>query len=332
MKKFPEFNAVVLGNTSGIGNAAARHVQALAAVTTVTASVITQPDIRSHANTYLHGSPFMTKFLVRKYGAEVLKKGYNIAYWVHESSEVRNEFREWLPYYNEVWTASEYCKEIFERSFGVPVAVVNHPITRFSYNSEVGDPFTFMTMYTGGSRVLRKGTHRSIEAFTKAFGQRTDVKLIVKHRELQPSVRKWLVDLAQGSNVVFDGEDYGQEGMDKIYKKVDCGLHLFAAEGFGLPALEMMGFGRPSVMTNYSGVLEYANHSNSYLCDYKIGECDDDYFHGEWAYPNMDHAVALCKQAVDDSGKKGINAFQTACDFNIIKTVTQTWNQLSKLS
>lgn len=325
-----KFNAIVLENTSGIGNAGFRHVQALAAVTRVNISLVHQPDINIYGNNYVHAGPRATKRVIDKYGEGKFREGYNIAFWVHESSELRPEFFRWVDCYNEVWVPSKYCYEIFSSQLNVPIKIVPHCITQYGLVQEVGDPFTFLHCYSGGSHIIRKGTIDAIEGFKKAFGKKKTVKLKIKLRNVQQSIEEWLESLCEGYNIEFVKGDFSQDKLDELYGSVDCGVFPFKSEGFGLQPLELMGFGKPSIVTKGSGCDDFCVTKNSFKIDSNLGPTNDDLFPGEWFYPEMDGLVSCYRMAVEGAASMKNDCFETALDYSLTRTINATWMTIKK--
>lgn len=330
--QFPKFNAIILNNSTGIGNAGLRHVQALAGVTRVNVSVVDHPDIKIHPNNYVHAGPRATKRAIEKFGDAEFRKGHNIAFWVHESSEVRPEFKRFVPYYNEIWTPSEYCQKIFSSAFNIPVKLVPHCITQYGFSPGVNDTFTFLHSYSGGSHILRKGTIQAIEGFKQAFDKKKTVKLIVKLRSVQESIVQYLRTLADGYNIKFLLDDFGQDRLDELYGSIDCGVFPFRSEGFGLQPLELMGFGKPSIIVGGSGCDDFCTSSNSFMLPFELGATNDDYFPGEWFYHDSDDLVSAYRMAVERSEGLQSDCFATALNYSVTSTISATWKALQKYS
>ena len=81
----------------------------------------------------------------------------------------------------------------------------------------------------------------------------------------------------------------------------DCYISLHRAEGLGLTIAEAMTYAKPVICTGYSGCLDFANLSNSFLVPYKLVAWGSDSFsmesaggadaNGLWAEPSIDKAA-----------------------------------------
>ena len=170
-------------------------------------------------------------------------------------------------------------------------------------------PFTFGTM---GALSKRKGTDILVEAFQKAFPTETDVKLICKSSfngyPFMVKDKRIQVDLTP---VTHD------ELLNNFFKKVDCFVFPTRGEGFGLTPLEAMATGIPSIVTGWSGPVEYMTPETGWLIDYTMTPAKDftDSVYkeecGDWAEPSLDHLVKLMRYAYehqDEVKEKGKNA------------------------
>ena len=117
-----------------------------------------------------------------------LEGRYNIGFWYWELPEFPDKMAESFQYVDEVWTASEFTVESFEKkSGGKPVKCIPCSIRAEADESlsrrDFGIPedrFVFLQMYDVRSSQARKNPKAAVDAFLEAFGDRTDVLLVLK--------------------------------------------------------------------------------------------------------------------------------------------------------
>jgi glycosyltransferase involved in cell wall biosynthesis len=75
------------------------------------------------------------------------------------------------------------------------------------------------------------------------------------------------------------------------------------SEGFGLTIASAMHYGKPVIVTGYSGNIDFTDASNAFLIDYKLTALEDDA--GEykknfvWAEPSTSHLSRLLREVKD---------------------------------
>lgn len=181
-----------------------------------------------------------------------------------------------IPAYDAFFVYSNHVRKIF-RTYGVP----DHKITAapLGFDPQEFHPGVtpvplpsrkrFKFLFAGAAEP-RKGLDLLLRAYCEEFTQRDDVCLVIKlfsykpylgwcHRELKSArkIRK------HGPEILFILKD--QNSIAGYYTACDVGVFPFRAEGFCLPILEMMACGRPSILTNGTGPLDFCTESTSYL-------------------------------------------------------------------
>ena len=138
----------------------------------------------------------------------------------------------------------------------VPIEVIHngvHPST-FPYmerNRKPGHKFTFLIM---GTLTIRKNSGAVISAFIDLFKNTDDVRLIVKtqsgtHGHLE-------FDKSLGDITIID-QVYDHDQMTALMEEADCFVFPTHGEGFGMPPIEAMATGLPTIIAANSGMLEY---------------------------------------------------------------------------
>lgn len=174
---------------------------------------------------------------------------YQIHLAVWESTKLQPDWYEVLDEVDEIWTASEWCKQIYEDNGFKVVKVFPHGVETMwkPQKRVVNDKVRFL--FEGGAS--RKNAQLVFDAFKTAFGDSNDVELIMKEK-YSSDVRKYrsgqIVGLPDG-NVKIITKIWEQEQMVQLFHASHVFVSATAGEGFGLPALQSLATGIPTIIT-----------------------------------------------------------------------------------
>ena len=92
--------------------------------------------------------------------------------------------------------------------------------------------------------------------------------------------------------------------MPRLYRAVNAFVLPTRGEGWGLPLMEAMAMGLPTISTNYGGQVAFMNPQNSFLVNYTLEDvpASFDRFHAlpdtpmQWAKPDIGHLRAVMRQ------------------------------------
>jgi len=231
---------------------------------------------------------------------------YNILFLIWESEYIPPHLKKTVNLFNEIWTASTYCKELFKKVYDGPILTVPHPVEvslkpHQNPNTEVffdKDKFSFLFIFNYHSSIERKNPVFLMKAFSKAFGANEDVELIIKTvgaEKFKKQERHLNQFISGKKNIKIINSDMDKNSVNHLINDCDCYVSMHHSEGFGLTLAEAMYFGKPTVATNYSGNTEFMNENNSFLVDYELGfiENPDINFSAKtvWANPIMEDAI-----------------------------------------
>jgi len=199
------------------------------------------------------------------YMIDRLQTPYKIIYTMFESSKMPDDWGEYLRKANLVIVPSEFCRMSMLNQFGIDPVVI--PL---GYDQEVykfvkrkrdqrKDPFTFLHYDAFKNR---KGWDLILKAFNEEFGKTDFVKLIFK------TTLKQAVPLDYDNIETIKG-DFGNDEMMKLIGKADCFVYPSRGEGFGLPPLEAMATGIPTIQPRQHGLGQYFNHNVMYKVNTK---------------------------------------------------------------
>jgi tetratricopeptide (TPR) repeat protein/glycosyltransferase involved in cell wall biosynthesis len=178
---------------------------------------------------------------------------------------------------------------------GVDRTIFCEPAEQISVN---GQPRATVFMSVGKWE-RRKGHDVLLDAFNKAFSTEDHVELWMlaynpvisadpnqagaQNQEWESLYRSSRL----GSKIKFLPRMVTHREVAAMMQQADCGVFLSRAEGWNLPALEMMSCGKQVIITNYSAHTEYCTSANAHLVEISHLEDAHDgrwfFGHGQWA-------------------------------------------------
>ena len=203
----------------------------------------------------------------------------------------------WVPRVNSMdalLAISDQNVQMFRDSgVTIPISKIGWGVDekKFGYIERPDDgTFTFGQC---GALSTRKGTDILIKAFLKAFPPfaKHNVRLLLK---TSYNVFTFGVKNERRIEVLMMPMDF-DEYLNRFWKKVDCFVFPSRGEGWGLPAMEAMMTGLPTIVTDWGGFREFTTPDTAMLLkDYRMvraTEFDRLYQNencGDWAEPSVD--------------------------------------------
>ena len=198
----------------------------------------------------------------------------------------------------------------------IPVHVYGHGVDpEVYYYLERPDRDTY-TFVHWGELSERKGTDLVYKAFTDEFANAKDARLILKCNKA----------VFFGANlghpqIEYISATYSKKQMREMLFKADCCVFPTRGEGFGIPPLEAMATGLPTIVTNWSGPADFIDKDDTLYLDYKMVPANSmymiykDFFRpdetaGNWAEPSYEqlrYYMRWCyehRKEAKDMGKK----------------------------
>jgi glycosyltransferase involved in cell wall biosynthesis len=219
-----------------------------------------------------------------------------------------------LEHLDEVWVCSEFNRAAIAAHTDKPVRVVPHPAHPPAPSDvrldEIPDDgtFTFLFVFDHFSGYRRKNPAGLLEAFTRAFPEPGEARLVIKsiNGDKHEANREHLRYLAaQRPDVVLVERYLTRPELDGLMRHADCYVSLHRSEGFGQTLAETMAIGKPVIATGYSGNLDFTRADNSLLVPYSLTEVgpgsepyDPD---AMWAEPDLDEAARLMRAVWGDA-------------------------------
>ena len=245
--------------------------------------------------------------------AERAPRTTRIAYWYWELDEVPDYWIEKARSVDEIWTATRFVadalKQKVEGAVHVLMPGVQLPPYRTLPRSAFGlreNRFTFVFVFHMMSVMERKNPLGLIRAFRRAFGNDSEVELVLKTSfgSRQPEHLAALQAGCAHVNITLIDEVYTAEQTMALIDACDCYVSLHRSEGLGLSLAEAMLMGKPVIATRYSGNLDFMHDGNSLLADYKMVAFDRPVppygSNARWAEPSVEHAAQLMRRVYEN--------------------------------
>lgn len=200
---------------------------------------------------------------------------YKIHLLVWESTRFQEDWYDILPEVDEIWTASDWCKQIVEDNGFKVSNVYPHGIDPV-WKPMRRKPYNKLVFLHDGEPAVRKGGQIAFDAFKAAFGDRDDVQLILKAKR-DSTVRKFdnsgrIVGVPDGNvRIITSTLEFDQ--VVSLYHQSHVLVSPSYGEGFGFPALQGLATGMPTIAT-----AEWAQYKN-YLGDLGVAS---EYIDSPW--------------------------------------------------
>ncbi len=248
-------------------------------------------------------------------GEQQFRSRYNVGVWAWELPEFPTEWHDRFPWYDEIWVGSSFIAGALAKVAPMPVVVVppvlaaDKPGSRKRGRARIGaagNEFIFTFVFDFHSFFERKNPLATVEAFTRAFSNEDNARLIIKC--VNPQVSDFdlgrLQTAGEGHRIDIHAGYWPVEEVRDLMAATDAYVSLHRSEGTGITLSDAMGRAKPVIATGWSGNTDFMNVSNSYPVDYRLVTIEEDlgpYRAGQvWAEPSVDHAALLMRRVFDD--------------------------------
>lgn len=222
-----------------------------------------------------------------------------IGYFVWESSELHDKDADVLKDFDEIWTASNYCKDVFSQYVDSDIIkVIPHPIPTPNKLPKKYKNFTILIIGNISSNVDRKNIAGNLEVAKIIKSKYKDVNIIFKTFTGSDNERTLLKRIVGNSKIKVIDQYYSSEKVQELIGKCHVLLSLHRSEGFGLTLAEAMAVGTIPIATGYSGNIDFMNTSHQ-VC-YKLIDVRNPLFKGKWADPIADDAIFKLENQIND--------------------------------
>lgn len=240
--------------------------------------------------------------------------------WVYTMFETTHTPNRWIKLLNKlehVLVPTKWLVDSWkEQGVKVPIDVYGHGINpEFLYyvDRPIREPYTFLHYCQLSAR---KGTELVVRAFQEEFRGDDGARLILKN--IYP-----IFPVPLGiKNVEYLAATYDKRELLQLLSRADCFVFPTRGEGFGLPPFEAMATGLPTIVTGWSGPVDYSDPYDTLILNYKMVRSHDfdaiyknDFMpnenSGTWAEPDFEHLkhyMRWCYEHREEAKAKGKKA------------------------
>lgn len=186
---------------------------------------------------------------------------------------------------DEVWVPSSYVQKIYANSFDCKVINIGKGFSLPEVNASnmceyrINDNhYIYLMCFDAHSSVERKNPLAAVLAFVAAFPENQNVRLLIKTTPVSPAhwgdpngqmqqIRKIA---RRDPRIILDERMLPFNQLLSLIKRADCVVSPHRAEGFGYIPAYALWFGRPVIVTDYSGTRDICNTETAFPVPYKI--------------------------------------------------------------
>jgi hypothetical protein len=260
----------------------------------------------------LHINPPELKLAWRQLGPARLRNRFLIGYWAWELPVLDPDWIWAFNCFHEIWVPSEFVADSLKPHTSVPVRVIGYPAhtptaspeTVFPLQSSVRQSkFKVLCACDLRSSVDRKNPLGAVLAFRAAFPDTPDVSLIIKLSDASAPgaiLSEELVTMRSDPRITIIDENLDEAAYANLLASVDLFVSLHRSEGYGLSIARALWSGTPTIMTGWSGNMDFADSPGAFQTRFKLIDVVDrtNRYEGldtQWAEPDLDDAAALIR-------------------------------------
>jgi glycosyltransferase involved in cell wall biosynthesis len=273
------------------------------------------PCVIFNTPTFPDGRPLLTLY------RETLERAPIIAMTMFESDAIPFRWRAPLADADRVWVPSSFNLETFAAA-GVPREKLDFvPLGLDFEHFPIDGPalaipnvrnFVFLSIFEWRRR---KGYDVLLRAWAQAFTRDDDVTLVIRAslfnfdvaKELRDELRALGLESERMAPIVLLPNKVPQTELAALYRAADAFVVPSRGEAFGLPYLEAMSLGIPTIGTEHGGAIDFLDARNAYPIPARIVEVDADfarfipYYRAQrWAEPSVEETARAMRRIFDD--------------------------------
>jgi glycosyltransferase involved in cell wall biosynthesis len=252
-----------------------------------------------------------------KYGKRFFSGYYNIGYWAWELPNCPTDFDLALNMFDEIWAISDFVAEslktrspapVFTMPLAVTVPDLDPSVYTKSYYGLPEDKFVFYFIFDAASYLDRKNPLDVLRAFRLAFPKGDEkVHLLLKTMNSELGGHYWDVlmeEVGDDPRISLMNKRLARNEVLGLNLACDAFVSLHRSEGFGFSVAEAMAYGKPVVVTNYSGTKDFANEGTACVVDYRLVPVPEGSYpfwkDQVWAEPDIEQAAFLLRKLFID--------------------------------
>ncbi len=239
---------------------------------------------------------------------------------------------------DEVWVPASFNVDTFRNSgvtvpihvmpLGVDVGYFHPEITGFRPSTR----FTFLSVFEWGER---KAPEVLLRAFAEEFKDSEDVLLLLSvfNRDPYVDVHQQIADLdlpPTAPIVVMLNPKFHAAQMGSLYRSADAFVLPSRGEGWGMPVLEAMACGLPTIATRWSGPADFLHDGIGYPLEplrMVPAEARCPFYEGfEWADPDVEQLRSLMREVADDPEAARVKGLAAAAEV----AANWTWDHVAR--
>jgi len=239
---------------------------------------------------------------------------FNVGYYIFEWTKIPSLYVESInSNLDLICVASKWARDVLiQNKVSIPIEVVHGGVDTEYFTPapnplDYKDPFKFRFLNIGKAEE-RKGTDTLIRAFKMAFGDSDSVELVLSVDNIFTRLKgeQYVKDFLR-RNGLNDNNIKCTGFIDDIrnlYYSCDCAVFATKAEGIGLPIVESLACGLPTITPVHTGITEFASTNILIPVRNLVEEpiYDPHFFpnkgeHGVWYAPKVEELAALMVEA-----------------------------------
>jgi len=264
----------------------------------------------------------IVRFCVQE-GLSLFEAPYNIAYAPWELPVWPSDLAFVEGLFDEIWASSTYTFKAYNHAFSKPIfqipLVVELPKLGELKPLDWGIPndrYKYLYVFDSNSSLSRKNPMHAIAAFEKAFDRADPVHLVLKTMHYHYDSPELNAAIADHPQITLINECFDRLTLLRMYVTCNAYLSLHRAEGFGRTIAEAMLLKIPTIVSNYSGNVDFCTPDTAFLVEgslipippYAYPLCRDQC----WFDPDIASAAHQLKQCFTDTAQRDRTLKQAA--------------------
>lgn len=202
---------------------------------------------------------------------------FNIFILGYEYSSIKKEDKILITrlnnYFDLVCVPSTFVKQVLiKNGLRIPIEILPWGVDKEEFNplvkpARLPTSKSFIFINAGGANE-RKGTDILLKAYTEEFSSEDDVSLVIKafgYDHLKPWMKnvmnQTIMNRANAPEVIYIHKD--DKNIAGYLAASNAGVFPYRGEGFGLPILECIASGKPVIVTQGTGPMDFCTTKNA---------------------------------------------------------------------